>query len=226
MEKKLPVEYTVEKMRWSKGQEARSQISLGCENKPSHTSSVPSEESRIKCTYSISIPFIRLKDPDPEYELPFYIFIYKICGRRRRWTSFSSLRLRVPVMKLVWSVSALTSDMHLAWTSQNTGIELQSEIQNQRVYEFGKGQKEEEWNWPGISDHIRCPTILLAWLLLLHCLIIRPQSLWTCCMQPNPPLTIPTDTDWFLHFTTANYQTNTFHFSFFSLFHIPLWANS
>lgn len=33
-------------------------------------------------------------------------------------TSFSSLRLRVPVMKLVWSVSAFTSAMHLAWSNE------------------------------------------------------------------------------------------------------------
>lgn len=48
----LPEEKTVEKMRWSKGQEARSHISFGCENKPSQTSSVPSDESLIRCTWN------------------------------------------------------------------------------------------------------------------------------------------------------------------------------
>lgn len=46
----LPVEKTVEKMRWSKGEEARSQISLGCENNPSHNSSDPPEDKRSKWT--------------------------------------------------------------------------------------------------------------------------------------------------------------------------------
>lgn len=41
----------VEKICWSKGQEDRSQMSLGCENKPWHTSSVAVAESLIKCTY-------------------------------------------------------------------------------------------------------------------------------------------------------------------------------
>lgn len=50
----VPEEKTVEKMRWSYGQEARSQISFGCENKPSHMSSVPPDDSLIKCTWERS----------------------------------------------------------------------------------------------------------------------------------------------------------------------------
>lgn len=50
----LPDENTVEKRRWSNGQEDRSQISFGWENRPSQMSSVPSEESRSRWTLKIS----------------------------------------------------------------------------------------------------------------------------------------------------------------------------
>lgn len=36
-------------------------------------------------------------------------------SKDRSITSFSSFKLRVPVRKLVWSLSAFTSDIHLAW---------------------------------------------------------------------------------------------------------------
>lgn len=50
--RQLPEEKTLEKMRWSKGHDLRSQISFGCENNPSHITSVPLDDSRIKCTWN------------------------------------------------------------------------------------------------------------------------------------------------------------------------------
>ena len=60
-------------------------------------------------------------------------------------TSFSSLRLRVPARKLVWSVSAFTSDMHRAyeWEKQKPEWELR------------RGTFTEIWkqNWLGSRNY-------------------------------------------------------------------------
>lgn len=101
------VEKTVEKMRWSKGQQARSHISLGCENKPSHNSSDPPDEKRSKWT---------LKSTNQNLPIQTKQIQRKKKEKSIEWsiTSFSSFKLNVPVRKLVWSLSAFTSDIHLA----------------------------------------------------------------------------------------------------------------
>lgn len=133
-------------------------------------------------------------------------------GEEGRQTSFSSLRLRVPVMKLVWSVSALTSDIHLAWPIVRMGIG----IGIIRVYEFGgKESKSREMR--------------ITWYFRPYPMPDDPPCIAICCSTAwnwNYDLCFA-DCNYLLH-TNCMIQPpvlTSLNLRFFFSFHFRFWAN-